>query len=109
MNEYGQSHNLEAANWTFLTVPQGAPASMTRDLAEAYGARFDPVAGGQQIHGVVTHIIDREGRRAAKFHGLESGRVNLVLYVNGLISNWYDNSNTHQKTLWNKLLDLLPF
>jgi protein SCO1/2 len=41
-------------------------------------------ADGTQMHGVVTHVIDRGGRLAANFHGLRFAPVNLVLYVNGL-------------------------
>ena len=48
-----------------------------------------PWDDGQQIHSVVTHVIDRDGRFAAKFHELKFGRVNMVLYINGLINNWY--------------------
>ena len=36
------------------------------------------------MHSVVTFIIDRGGRFAAKFHGLKFKPNNLVLYVNGL-------------------------
>ena len=32
----------------------------------------------------MTHIIDRQGRWAANFHGLRFKSLNLVLYVNGL-------------------------
>lgn len=39
------------------------------------------------MHGVVTHVIDRGGRLAAKFHGLRFEPVNMVLYLNGLINN----------------------
>jgi protein SCO1 len=36
---------------------------------------------GYQIHGVVTHVIDREGQWQANFHGLKFEPTNLVVYV----------------------------
>ena len=39
------------------------------------------------MHGVVTHVIDRGGRFAAKFHGMRFDPLNMVLYVNGLTNN----------------------
>jgi len=84
LRAYGAAHGLDPHNWTFLTTAPGQPEDATRKLAEAYDMRFDPLAGGQQMHGVATHVIDRGGRFAAKFHGLRFDPVNLVLYVNGL-------------------------
>lgn len=106
LNKYGQSHNLDPLNWKFLTIPQGAPESTTRELSNAFNVKFEPIEGGQQMHGAVTHIIDKDGRFAAKFHGLEFGRVNLVMYVNGLINNWYATENDHPKSIWEKLIDI---
>ena len=57
---------------------------MTRDFAERYNVHFDPLDDGQELHGLVTHVIDYGGRFAAKFHGLRFAPVNLVLYINGL-------------------------
>jgi protein SCO1/2 len=87
---YGEAHGLDPSNWKFLTTRPGEPEDTTRKLAMAYGLRFDPVEGGQQMHGVVTNVIDRDGRLAAKFHGLRFEPVNLVLYINGLINNAQD-------------------
>jgi protein SCO1/2 len=39
------------------------------------------------MHGAVTHVIDRGGRFAAKFHGLRFDTLNMVLYINGLTNN----------------------
>lgn len=84
LKAYGPPHGLDPRNWLFLTTRQGQAADATRKLAEEYNQRFDPVDDGQQMHGVVTHIIDRGGRFAAKFHGLRFDPLNLVMYVNGL-------------------------
>lgn len=87
LKAYGEAHGLDSYNWMFLTAPPGAAQDTTRELADTFDQRFDPLADGQQMHGVVTHVIDRGGRFAAKFHGLRFEPVNLVLYVNGLINN----------------------
>ena len=87
LKAYGPAHGLDARNWMFLTTLSDQPEDATRELAEAYNLRFEPLKGGQQMHGIVTHIIDRGGRFAAKFHGLRFDPLNMVLYVNGLINN----------------------
>jgi len=84
LKTYGDAHRLNPYNWVFLTSRPGQPEDATRQLAEEYDIRFAPLDDGQQMHGVVTHVIDRGGRFAAKFHGLRFEPVNLVLYVNGL-------------------------
>jgi protein SCO1/2 len=45
-------------------------------------------------------VIDRGGRWAANFHGLEFDPLNLVLYVNGL-SN--DHGKMAEPTLWERV------
>jgi protein SCO1 len=45
-----------------------------RALSEACDTPFAPTEDGQQTHGVVFHAIDRGGRLAAKFHGLQFER-----------------------------------
>lgn len=84
LETYGEIHGLDAYNWMFLTTPADLPEDATRNLAEAYSVKFDPLNDGQQLHGAVTHIIDRQGRFAAKFHGLRFDPLNMVLYINGL-------------------------
>ena len=84
LEEYGKTHGLDPINWTFLTKKPDDPEDFTRKLAAEYGVKFQPEEAGQQMHSVVTFIIDRGGRFAAKFHGLKFKPNNLVLYVNGL-------------------------
>lgn len=81
---YGAAHGLDPSNWMFLTRRAGDTEAATRDLAQRYDLRFDPLESRQQMHGVVTSVIDRGGRLAAKFHGLRFKPINMVLYVNGL-------------------------
>lgn len=84
---YGPAHGLDASNWKFLTTRPGQPEDTTRKLSEAYNVRFELLEDGQQMHGAVTHVIDRGGRFAAKFHGLRFDSLNMVLYINGLTNN----------------------
>jgi protein SCO1/2 len=81
---YGKAHGLDSYNWVFLTAAPGQAEDATRQLAGTYNVRFDPLDDGQQMHGVATHVIDRGGRFAGKFHGLRFEPLNLVLYINGL-------------------------
>lgn len=86
MKAYGAARGLDPSNWLFLTTRAGQPEDATRKLANTYNVAFEPLDDGQQMHGVVTNVIDRGGRFAAKFHGLRFDPVNLVLYINGLIN-----------------------
>lgn len=88
LREYGGWHGLDPSNWVFLTTQPDQPEDATRALARDYGLEFTMTAGSDaQMHGVVTHVIDRGGRLAAKFHGMKFENVNAVLYINGLINN----------------------
>jgi protein SCO1/2 len=87
LRAYGEVHGLDPRNWVFLTRRPDDPEDATRKLAETYSLRFVPLDAGQQMHGVVTHVIDRGGRLAARFHGLRFNPMNLVLYVNGLTNS----------------------
>ena len=55
---------------------------------------------GLQVHNVVTHVIDKNGRWAANFHGLKFEPLNLVLYINGLINNGHSSDHLHKKISW---------
>ncbi len=88
---YGPAHGLEAVNWTFLTTRLGQSEDATRKLAERYGHKFAVVADRIQVHGVVTHVIDRTGRWRANFHGLKFRALNLVVYINALTNEHHDH------------------
>lgn len=103
MRGYGSVHGLDAANWMFLTIADGQSEDTTRGLAEAFGHKFTKAEGNYQVHGVVTHVIDKQGRWRANFHGLRFAPINLVLYVNGLVN---ENQRVHEpqsKGWWSKL------
>jgi protein SCO1 len=87
LRKYGPAHGLDAVNWLFLTSGPSRPEDATRNLAERFGHKFTRAEDGYQIHGVVTHVIDREGRWQANFHGLKFDPINLVLYINALVND----------------------
>ena len=62
MEGYSPAHGLYPANWTFLTMVPDRPEDATRRLAETYGHTFSKTGEGYQVHGVVTHVVDKQGR-----------------------------------------------
>jgi len=105
MREYGPAHGLNAVNWTFLTTAEGQSEDATRELAKAYGHKFEKTPDGHQMHAVVTHVIDRNGAWKANFHGLRFDPVNLVTFVNALTN---DTTRPHPhptKTWWDWITD----
>ena len=106
LREYGPAHGLDAANWTFLTTLPGQPGDWTRRLAEAFGHTFTETPSGAQVHGVVTHVIDRQGLWRANFHGLRFQSINLVLYVNSLVNEGQHPAGAEAKSLWDRLRGL---
>lgn len=84
---YGSAHGLDPVNWLFLTTTPDQPEDTTRKLAEAFGHKFTLTDDGYQMHGIVTHVIDKEGRWRANFHGMKFEPINLVTFVNALTNN----------------------
>lgn len=87
LRAYGSQHGLDSANWVFLTTRQDEPEDATRKLAEQFGHKFTKTEDGYQVHGIVTHVIDQEGRWRANFHGLKFEPSNLVVFVNALVND----------------------
>lgn len=106
MRDYGPAHGLDPVNWVFLGSGPGTPEDTTRKLAERYGHKFTKTDEGYQIHGVVTHVIDREGRWRANFHGLKFSPTNLVLFVNALVNDAHNGHGNEEQSLWDKLWNL---
>lgn len=102
MREYGPAHGLNPVNWKFLTSgPERLTA--TRELVEKFGHKFTEAEGGYQVHGVVTHVIDREGRWRANFHGLKFQPTNLVLFINALTNDVHGANEQRKQSFWEKL------
>ena len=103
LRDYGAAHGLDAVNWTFLTAAPDQPEDSTRQLAKAFGLEFTRTESGEQMHGVVTHVIDQDGRLRARFHGLDFEPVNLVVYVNALTNGVQKPHHDSKPGLWSRL------
>lgn len=88
MKAYGTAHGLDPANWLFLTSGADRPTA-TREIAHAYGLEFTAIEGGMQMHGVVTHLIDKSGHLRARYHGLKFNSTNLVVHINALTNDYH--------------------
>lgn len=104
MREYGQAHGLDSANWVFLTSGPDQPEA-TRALAEHFGHKFTKTDDGYQMHGIVTHVIDRDGRWQANFHGLKFSPMNFVVYVNALTNVAVPHGHG-ERSFWDKVRGL---
>lgn len=78
---YGTAHGLDPANWTMLTSGLDAP-EVTRDLAQHYGLKFTQQGDDYQLHGVVSHLIDKSGRLRARYHGLKFDPTHMLVHIN---------------------------
>lgn len=106
LSAYGSAHGLNDVNWVFLTTLPDQPADLTRKLAEAYGHKFTRGEDGLLVHGVVTHVIDKEGRWRANFHSLKFASTNLVIFVNALTNDIQRPHHHTEKGFWDKLREL---
>jgi protein SCO1/2 len=88
MHTYGPTHGLDRVNWVFLTSGPDRPAA-TRELAGRYGLKFAPSQDGYQMHGVVTHLIDKSGNLRARYHGLKFNETNMIVHINALTNDYH--------------------
>lgn len=109
LRDYGEAHGLDPANWVFLTSAPDRPEDTTRKIAETYGLKFTQSEDGLQMHGIVTQVIDQDGRLRARFHGLKFEPVNLVVFVNALTNRTQKPHPHPQPGLWDKLKGSLPW
>ena len=86
MQDYGPLHGLDPVNWMFLTSGLENPAT-TRELAGCYGLKFTRSKDGYQLHGVVTHLIDKSGNIRARYHGLKFDETNMIVHINALTND----------------------
>ncbi|AWI58662.1 SCO family protein [Sinorhizobium fredii] len=107
LREYGPAHGLDPVNWIFLTATQNQPEDSTRKIAESYGLKFTESEEGMQMHGIVTHVIDQNGRLRARFHGLKFEPVNLVVFVNALTNRTQKPHGHPEPGLWESLKGLI--
>ncbi len=86
LKAYGPTHGLDPANWVFLTSGPDQPDA-TRELAGRYGLKFTAAADGYQLHGLVTHLIDKSGNLRARYHGLRFDPTNVIVHINALTND----------------------
>lgn len=99
MRDYAELHGFDPVNWTLLTASPHE-SNETRQLAAEYGEHD---TDGAPPHEAVTYVIDRGGRYAARFGGVEFETVNLVLYAHGLINNAQHNRR-EPRSLWDRIM-----
>lgn len=87
LKTYIDEQGVDPDNWLFLTSGILEPTT-TRELAQRFGLKFMPTDDGQQFHGAVTYLIDKENRMRAKYHGMGFDNVNFVQYANALINDF---------------------
>ena len=90
---YGPDHGLAPSNWVFLTLGADKNAE-TGALVAQYGHKFTPQETGYLLHGVVTHVIDKQGKWRANFHGLDFNPLNLVVFLNALVNEKENDGHT---------------
>ncbi len=106
LKAYGPLHKLDPINWMFLTTTPDQPEDATRKLAEKFGHRFEKAEDGYQVHGVVTHVIDKEGQWRANFYGLKFEPINLVVFINALVNDAQKPHGHDGRSLWDKIKGL---
>ncbi|MDX0524791.1 redoxin domain-containing protein [Sinorhizobium medicae] len=104
LRDYGPAHGLDPAmNWVFLTSGPDRPDDTTRKLAQSFGHKFIVTEDELQIHSVVTHLIDQNGRWVANFHGLGFEPMNLVVFINALTNATVPHHADHgggERRIW---------
>jgi len=106
MRAYGPAHGIDPVNWAFLTAAPGQQEDATRKLVEAFGHKFTVTDYGFQVHGVVTHMIDKSGRRRANFYGLRFDPTNMVLFINALTNDSAKPHGRSDPTMWERVKGL---
>ena len=61
--------------------------SATREIAEKFGLKFTLGEDGYQMHGVVTHLIDKSGNLRGKYFGLKFHQTNVIVHINALTND----------------------
>jgi len=100
LREYGLDRGLDPVNWLGLTTGPDR-LSETRELVENFGHKFTEADDGYLVHSVVTHVIDKEGRWRANFHGLKFDPTNLLVFLNALVNDEHGAESAEGGGFWN--------
>lgn len=109
LRAYSPQHGMGPPNWVFLTGGQDKPDATRRLAKEAFWHRFVATSADSQMNGVVTHVIDWDGRLRANLHGLDFDNANLVLFVTTLAGHEHPSAASDQgsapptATYWTRL------
>ncbi|MGE0281487.1 MAG: SCO family protein [Rhizobiaceae bacterium] len=109
LRAYGDQHRLDPENWAFLTAGKGQPEDATRKLALRFGHKFMKQEDGYQVHGIVTHIIDKDGRWRANFHGLRFEPTNMVVFINALVNDEHKAHGHEPHGTWDTIKKKMGF
>jgi protein SCO1/2 len=75
LKHYAKSRGADSATWWFL----GGPKNEVEDVLARYGVGKTPATHGGEIqHVVVTFLIDKQGRIAKRYFGLDHHADDLV-------------------------------
>jgi len=74
LRAYAQARGADLARWSFLTGRE----DVVKDVLQRYGVGATPGKNGEIDHLVITYVIDRDGRIARRFAGLEHRPETLV-------------------------------
>jgi protein SCO1/2 len=75
LKHYAKSRGADSATWSFL----GGPKAEVEDVLARYGVGKTPAKHGGEIqHVVVTFLIDKQGRIAQRYFGLDHHADDLV-------------------------------
>jgi len=94
MRDYGKTHGLDPTNWIFLFRGAASAPDAGIRVAKTYGLDFVVVSGEEQMHGVVTHVIDQQGMMKARFHGLRFKPEHLTAFVSSLLHSDRNENGT---------------
>lgn len=102
---FPRRHGFDTSNWIGLYRGSLEPLAAV-ELAETYGLRFDILDDGDQIHPVVTFLIDPQGTVRGRYHGLYFNPTNLISHINALMHDGHGANSTVQApepSLWQRV------
>ena len=105
MREFATERGLDAQNWTFLTSGPQQP-EMARELVEQFGHSYQVIEDGYQIHGTVTHVIDKRGQWRGNFHGLNFQQSNIEMFINALVDETHTEDEDNTPSFLDRILSI---
>lgn len=104
----GEQHRLDATNWVLLTSDGEQSEDATRKLAAQFGHNVEQERECRP-DGVITHVIDKEGRWRANFRSLHFEPTNLVVFINALVNDAHKPHSHGPQSAWDRIKKRLGF